>query len=66
MIRLTYYFDKSIKNCSTFFFSFIGLTHQYLVKASMTHNKYSIFLFFEDNGSISAKSAAQMLSLNLP
>ena len=31
----------------------------------MTHNKYLIFLFFEDNDSISAKSATQRLSLNL-
>ena len=31
----------------------------------MTHNKYLIFLFFEDNGSISVKSAAQILSLKL-
>ena len=31
----------------------------------MTHNKYLTFLFFEDNDSISAESAAQILSLNL-
>ena len=31
----------------------------------MTHNKYLTFLFFEDNDPISAKSAAQILSLNL-
>ena len=31
----------------------------------MTHNKYLTFLFLEDNDSISAKSAAQILSLNL-
>ena len=31
----------------------------------MTHNKYLTFLFFEDNDSISAKSAAQILSFNL-
>ena len=28
------------------------------------HNKYLTFLFFGDNDSISAKSAAQILSLN--
>ena len=31
----------------------------------MTHNKYLTFLFFEENDSISAKSAAKILSLNL-
>ena len=31
----------------------------------MTHNEYLTFLFLEDNDSISAKSAAQILSLNL-
>ena len=31
----------------------------------MTHNKYSACLFFEDGDSISAKSAAQILPLNL-
>ena len=31
----------------------------------MTHNKYLTFLFFEDNDPISAKSAAQILFLNL-
>ena len=31
----------------------------------MTHNKYLTFLVFEDNDSISAKFAAQILSLNL-
>ena len=31
----------------------------------MTHNKYLAFLFFEENDSISAKYAAQILSLNL-
>ena len=35
------------------------------MKTSMTHNKYLTFLFLEDNDSISAKSAAQILSLNL-
>ena len=31
----------------------------------MIHNKYLTFLFFEDNNSISAKPAAEILSLNL-
>ena len=31
----------------------------------MTHNNYLTFLSFEDNDPISAKSAAQILSLNL-
>ena len=35
------------------------------MKKSITYNKYLTFLFFEDNDSISAKSAAQILSLNL-
>ena len=47
------------------FLSFKGLAYAYLVKTSITHNKYQIFLFFEDNDHISAKSAAKILSLNL-
>ena len=47
------------------FLTFKGLTHAYLVKTSLVHNKYSTFSFFEDNDPISAKSAAQILSLNL-
>ena len=35
------------------------------VKTYITHNKYLTFLFFEDNYFISAKSAAEILSLNL-
>ena len=46
------------------FLSFKILIHSYLVETSMTHNDYLTFLFFEDNESISTKSAAQ-LSLNL-
>ena len=46
------------------FLSFKGLTYAYLVKTPMTHNKYLTLLFFENNDSISAKSAAQILSLN--
>ena len=45
--------------------TFKGLSHAYLVKTSITHSKYLTFLFFEDNDSISAKSAAQILPLNL-
>ena len=48
-----------------FFLFFKGLTHPYLVKTSMTHNKYLTFLFLEDNDPISAKSTAKVLSLNL-
>ena len=47
------------------FLSFKGLTHPYLVKKPITHDKYLTFLFFEANDSISAKSAAQILSLDL-
>ena len=42
-----------------------GLAHAYLVKTSMTHNKYLTFLFFQDNDPISAESAIQILSVNL-
>ena len=35
------------------------------MKTSMTHNKYLKLLLFEENDSILAKSAAQILSLNL-
>ena len=48
------------------FLSFKGLNHAYLLKISMTYsNKYFTVLFFEDNDSIAAKSASQILSLNL-
>ena len=47
------------------FLSFKDLTYAYLVKTSMTYNKCLTFLFLQDNDPISAKSAAQMLSLNL-
>ena len=40
------------------FLSVKGLTHVYLVKTSMTHNKYLTFSFLEDNDPISAKSTA--------
>ena len=51
-----------IKICFTFFLSFKGSTDAYLVKTSITHNKYLTFLFLEDSDSISAKSSAQILS----
>ena len=35
------------------------------MKTSMTHNKHLILSFLEDNDPISAKSAAQILSLKL-
>ena len=47
------------------FLSFKGSTHAYVVKTYMAHSKYSTFLFLEDNDSNSAKSVAQILSLNL-
>ena len=57
-------FTISIKALRTVlpFLSFKRLTHGYLVKTSMTHNEYSIFLFLEENDPISDKSAAQILS----
>ena len=60
-------FTISIKAFRTIlaFLSFKGLTHAYVMKTSMTHNKFLTFLFFEGNDSISAKSACQILSLNL-
>ena len=48
-----------------FFVSFKGLTHAYLVKTSMIHNKYLLLSFFEQNDCISAKSVAQILFSNL-
>ena len=55
---------KAVKTVSPF--SYLkALTHVYLTKTFMAHNKYLIFLIFEDNDSISAKSAAEILSLNL-
>ena len=46
------------------FLSFKGLTHAKLVQKSITPNKCLTLLFFEDNDILSAKSAAQILSLN--
>ena len=46
--------------------SFKGLTHVYVVKTSMTLNKYlTTFLLFEKKDFISAKPAAQILSSSL-
>ena len=57
-------FTISIKALRTVysFLSFKDLTHTYLVETSMTRDKYSTFLFFEDNDSIWAKSSDQILS----
>ena len=62
MIRFIYHFDKSIVLP---ILSFKGLAHAYLMKRYMTCNKYLTFRLLEDNDPISAKSAAQTLSLNL-
>ena len=64
MIRFIYYFHKTLTTVLPFL-SFKSLSHAYLGKTSMTHNKYLILLFFEENNPISGKSAAQILSLNL-
>ena len=53
-----------MKNCFAFL-CFKDLTHAYLVKTSITHNKYLQAQLKEDNDPISAKSAAQILPLNL-
>ena len=68
MVRFIYYFDKTIKDTISItplrtvlpFLSFKGLTQTYLVKTSMTHNKYLTPQFLEVNDPISAKSAAQI------
>ena len=46
------------------FLSFKGLTQAYLVKTSITHNKYLTPRFLEDKDPLSAQSAVQILSLN--
>ena len=46
------------------FLSVKGLTQLYLIKTSITHNKYFTPQFSENNDPISAKFAAQMLSLS--
>ena len=48
---------KAFKTISSFL-SFKGLTQAYLVKASITLNRYLKRLFSEDNHPILAKSAA--------
>lgn len=47
------------------FSSFKGLTHAYLAKTSMTHNKNLTNQFLEDNDHILAKSVAQILPSKL-
>ena len=47
------------------FFSIQSFIQEYLVKMSITHNKYSTLRFLEDNDPISAKSAAQTFVLKL-
>ena len=47
------------------FLSFKGLTQAYTVETFITHNKYLTHQFLEENDPISAKSAAEILSLNL-
>ena len=50
-----------MKNCFRFL-SFKDVTHEYLVKISMTHEKHLTPRFFEDNDLISAKSDVHILS----
>ena len=59
-------FTVSIKALRTVlpFLSYKGSAQAYLVKISVTHNKYLKFLFLEDTYPILAKSATQILSLN--
>ena len=52
-----------MKNCFRFLSS-QGLTQAYFMKTSIMHNKHLTPQFLEDNDLISAKSAAQILSLN--
>ena len=47
------------------FLSFKGTTQAYLLKISITHNKNLIPLLYLLNNCISAKSAPQILSLNV-
>ena len=54
-----------MNNCFLYFLSFKELTQAYLVKTSTSHDKYLKPRFLEDNDTISVKSAAQILSLNL-
>ena len=64
MLRFSFYPNKTLKTALTFL-SFKGLTKTYLVKTSITHKKYLITRFIEENYPILAKSAAKILSLNL-
>ena len=55
-----------MKDCfSHFIFERFNLSILCLTKTSITRNKYLTSPFLEDNDPISAKSAAQILSLNL-
>ena len=47
------------------FLTFKDLAHTHLAKRSMAYNNYLTFLFLEENDPIAAKSAVQILSLNL-
>ena len=60
-------FTNSIKAFRTVlpFLFFIGPTQAYLTKISITHNKYLTLRYFEDNDSVSAKSAVQILNLKI-
>ena len=59
-------FQQNQRRTALAFLSFKGLPQVYLVKTSITHNKYLTPQFLEDNDPISYKSAAQILSLYLP
>ena len=65
MIRFIYYFSKEALRTVLPFLSFKGLTHAYLLQASLTHRKYLKLLFFIDNDSISVKSVSQVLCFKL-
>ena len=56
MFRFIYYSNKTIKNCFNF------LTQAYLVKTSVTHNKYATCRLLEVNYPILVKFAAQITS----
>ena len=62
-----YLFNTSIKPQRTVLFGFFFncLTQVYLVKTTVSHNKYLTLQFLEDDDHISGKSTAQILSLNL-
>ena len=54
-----------MKNCFSFLLSFKGIIQGHSVKTCITHSKYLTPRLKEDNDPISAKSAAQIVSLNL-